>query len=98
MRAGAKNALEQLGPAATEQVLPYLESPDAFARNGAAEVLQNTGVVDELVRTLIADPADARNRRTLQLVVDAGGERFGEAMIARADDGEEDVRALLEGS
>ena len=97
VRAGAKQALETLGPDATEHVLPYLESPDEFARNGAAEVLQNTGVVDEFVRELTADPSSAQTRRTLQLVVDAGGEQFGEAMIARAGGGEEYVRALLDG-
>lgn len=97
VRAGAKQALETLGPDATEHVLPYLESADRFARNGAAEVLQNTGVVDTFVRELTADPSRVETRRTLQLVVDAGGEQFGEAMIARADGGEEHVRALLDG-
>jgi len=97
VRAGAKQALETLGPDATVHVLPYLESPDQFARNGAAEVLQNTGVVDAFVRELTADPSSVETRRTLQLLVDAGGEQFGEAMIARADGGEERVRALLDG-
>lgn len=96
VRAGAKQALVTLGPDATEHVLPYLESPDEFARNGAAEVLQNTGAADSLVAELIAHPSSAETRRTLQLIVDAGGERFGAAMIARSDGGEEQVRALLD--
>jgi HEAT repeat protein len=95
VRTGAKQALTTLGPDATEYVLPHLESPDEFARNGAAEVLQNTGAADELVARLLADPESAEIRRTLQLIVDAGGERFGEAMIARSDGRDEHVRTLL---
>ena len=96
VRAGAKQALATLGRDATEHVLPYLESPDEFARNGAAEVLQNSGVADSLVAELIADPSSVETRRTLQLIVDAGGERFGAAMIARSEGGEEHVRSLLD--
>ena len=95
VRAGAKRALAQLGPEATEHVMPYLESPDAFARNGAAEVLQNTGVVDQLVRELIAGASSELPRRVLHQVIEAGGDRFGEAMIARAGGGEDRLRALL---
>jgi HEAT repeat protein len=95
VRTGAKQALTTLGPDATEYVLPHLESPDEFARNGAAEVLQNSGAADALVAELIADPSSAEIRRTLQLIVEAGGERFGEAMIARSDGRDEHVRALI---
>jgi HEAT repeat protein len=95
VRTGAKQALTTLGQDATEHVLPYLESSDEFARNGAAEVLQNSGAADKLVANLIADPSLAETRRTLQLIVDAGGERFGEAMISRSDGRDEHVRALL---
>lgn len=98
VRTGAKQALTTLGPDATDYVLPHLESPDEFARNGAAEVLQNTGAADRLVAELIADPSSAEIRRTLQLIVEAGGERFGEAMIARSDDRDEHVRTLLTAS
>lgn len=96
VRNGAKQALATLGLDATEHVLPYLESPDEFARNGAAEVLQNTGAADSLVAELIADPSRGEVRRTLQLIVDAGGERFGAAMISRSEGGEDHVRALLD--
>ena len=95
VRAGAKQALATLGRDATEYVLPYLESLDEFARNGAAEVLQNTGAADSLVADLVADPSSDETRRTLKLIVDAGGDEFGEAMIARAGDGEERLRTLL---
>ena len=96
VRAGAKQALATLGPDATEHVLPYLESQDEFARNGAAEVLQNTGAADSLVAELVADPSSAETRRTIQLILDAGGERFGAAMIARSDGDDEQLRELLD--
>ena len=96
VRAGAKQALEALGPEATAHVLPYLESTDQFARNGAAEVLQNSGAADALASELIADPSSAATRQTLQLVVGAGGEGFGAAMYARANGGEEELRVLLD--
>ncbi len=96
VRAGSKQALEQLGPEATEHIVPYLESADAFARNGAAEVLQNTGVVDRLAHELIADPANERARRSLRAILKAGGHQFEEALIARAEGGEQRVRALLD--
>ena len=97
VRTGAKQALAALGPDATDHVLPLLESEDEFARNGAAEVLQDTGAVDRLVRELAANPSDATTRRTLRLVAEAGGTQYGEAMIARAGGlGEERLRELLE--
>jgi HEAT repeat protein len=96
VRAGSKQALEQLGAEATEHIVPYLESEDAFARNGAAEVLQNTGVVDRLARELIADPANEPARRSLRSIIKAGGQQFEEALIARAEGGEQHVRALLD--
>jgi HEAT repeat protein len=85
VRAGSKRALEQLGPDATRYVVPYLESDDAFARNAAAEVLQNTGVVDRLAHELIEDPANEPTRILLSSIVEAGGDRFEEALLARTE-------------
>jgi HEAT repeat protein len=96
VRAAAKRALEQLGPEATEYIVPYLESMDEFARNGAAEVLQNTGVIDRLALELVDDPASEATRRLLRTIVEAGGEQFEEALIARTEGGEQPVRVLLD--
>ena len=49
VRTAAKESLQELGDRATPAVLPALKSDDQFVRDGAAEVLQNIGVVDELV-------------------------------------------------
>ncbi len=46
VRLAAKESLVELGAAAWRVVSEQLESPDEFARNGAAEVLQNLGVID----------------------------------------------------
>ena len=94
VRVGARQALTTLGPNAIEHVLPYLESSDEFARNGAAEVIQNTGVADALVAKLIEEPASGAVQYALRLLVDAGGEPFGAAMFARSED--EQARVLLE--
>jgi HEAT repeat protein len=95
VRAGSKRALEQLGLEATQYVVPHLESADVFARNGAAEVLQNTGVVDRLAHELVDDPANEPARSLLRSIIEAGGDRYEEAMIARAEGGEKRIEALL---
>ena len=41
VRSRSKAALKQLGPEARQYVVPYLESADEFAREGAAEVLRH---------------------------------------------------------
>ena len=96
VRAGAKHALEQLGSGATRYVVPYLESPDAFARNGAAEVLQNTGMVDRLAHEVADHPESEPTRRLLRSIVEAGGDWFEEALVARAKGDEQRIHALLE--
>jgi HEAT repeat protein len=50
VRSAAKDALERLGPAVWREVAAQLSSTDGFARNGAAEVLQNLGVLDWTLR------------------------------------------------
>ena len=95
VRGAAKHALEQLGPEATRYVVPYLESADEFARNGAAEVLQNTGVTDRLASELVDHPESQPERRLLRSIVDAGGNEYEEALIARVEPSEPRVGALL---
>ena len=46
VRLATKEALEALGPNVWREVAVALDSPDAFARNGAAEVLQNLRLLD----------------------------------------------------
>ena len=55
VRAAAKDGLQALGAAAYPALVAALDHPDRFARNGAAEVLQNTGYVDGLVTRTLDD-------------------------------------------
>src|SRR5439155_11936972 len=49
VRQAAKDALVELGPDVKAELVPLLDHPDPFARNSCAEVLQDLGIVDDLV-------------------------------------------------
>jgi HEAT repeat protein len=49
VRVDAREAIEQIGPAAVDHLLRVLEDEDRFARNMAAEALENMGYVDAAV-------------------------------------------------
>ena len=76
VRAAAQSALRSLGLDAVPSVVSVLTHADPVARNGAAEVLQDVGYVDELVRR---DPQS----QILALIYAAGGVRFRAAAEAR---------------
>jgi HEAT repeat protein len=77
VRTAAKDALRSLGRAALPALVPVLSSEDRFARNGAAEVLQDIGVVDQLA---VQEPHGA----LLARIYAAGGQRMREAAEMRA--------------
>ena len=84
VRQAAKDALVQLGPAISEDLVAFLDHRDAFARNSVAEVLQNVGFVDELVVDVEATPPTAtshRSEQVLQDVLAAGGPQFASAVL-----------------
>ncbi len=56
VRDAAKETLSAFGKDVAAALVPALDSPDRFARNGAAEVLQDIGVVDSLLRGSPRDP------------------------------------------
>lgn len=60
VRTAAKEALQEMGAAATPAVIRALEHEDAFARDSAAEVLQTSGALDRLVARAAQDPEAAR--------------------------------------
>lgn len=78
VRDAAKDTLTALGPDVAPLLEPVLDSPDRFARNGAAEVLQDVGVVDELLRTTPHDPLLAR-------IFDAGELDLRNAALGRIE-------------
>lgn len=77
VRTAAKDALRGIGPEAVSALLPVLTDADAFARNGAAEVLQDIGFVDSLAFERPDSPL-------LERIYAAGGERLREAAELRA--------------
>lgn len=77
VRTAAKDALRGMGREAIPALLPVLGSLDEFARNGAAEVLQDIGLVDHLALEEPGSPL-------LQQIYEAGGSRLRAAAEARA--------------
>jgi HEAT repeat protein len=78
VRAAAKDALRSLGSPAAPAVVPYLEHADRFARNSAAEVLQDVGFVDALAAR---DP----HGDLLARIYAAGGRRLRAAAERRVE-------------
>ena len=97
VRTAAKEALERMGPEVWSALVPYLDHADGFARNGAAEVLQNIGILDSLIileaATLRPSPEKIE---MLRKIASAGGTRMTEALLDRVDqDTRPRVRSLL---
>ena len=84
VRTAAKESLQELGEGVAPVVLPALKSDDKFVRDGAAEVLQNIGVVDELIRRLEQSPHDELALRTLRSIFEDGGKAVAGAAMLRA--------------
>jgi HEAT repeat protein len=86
VRTAAKDALQRMGPEMWPALVPYLDHQDHFARNGAAEVLQNIGILDSLI---VLEAATARPSQTkldmLKKIASAGGSRMTEALLDRVD-------------
>jgi HEAT repeat protein len=99
VRTAAKRALESLGPDACDAVWGYLDDDDHFARNGAAEVLQNIGVVRELVDTVTLPGSRYRSDAAAELakVLAAGGSQFEALALEHLDhDARVRVRTVVE--
>jgi HEAT repeat protein len=85
VRVAAKEALEALGPEIWADLVPYLDHPDGFARNGAAEVFQNLGILDSLVVIEAAtDEPGTAKIEMLRKIATAGGLRMADALLERA--------------
>ena len=84
VRTAAKDAFSRLGPATWREVAAQLSSPDRFARNGAAEVLQNLGVLDWTLRGIASGvhPSDEA-MEVLRLALREGGLAMADAAALR---------------
>ena len=79
VREAAREGLVAAGRDVTGALAPALESDDHALRSGAALVLQDVGLVDELVRE--------DDLGKLERILDAGGERLRTAAADRARSG-----------
>jgi HEAT repeat protein len=95
VRSAAKQTLESFGRAAEEVLFMYLEHADEFARNGAAEVLQNIGVVDTLVDGAVLEPDAGPKTELLGKVVRAGGDGLAAAAAERLEPRRPGARHVL---
>jgi HEAT repeat protein len=84
VRAATKDALARLGPGTWRAVAAQLSSSDAFARNGAAEVLQNLGVLDWTLRGIASGvrPSDEA-MDVLKRALREGGVAMADAAMLR---------------
>lgn len=86
VRTAAKEALQRMGSEVWATLVPYLDHPDAFARNGAAEVLQNIGILDSLIVLEAATGRPSADKiEMLRKIAAAGGTRMTEALLERVD-------------
>jgi HEAT repeat protein len=92
VRTAAKETLQAMGAEAVPAIIPYLDSPDKFARNGAAEVLQNLGVVDEILARAIRPEQPVADLGLIRSIMTAGGNGFVQAAVGRS---QPDVRPDL---
>lgn len=85
VRAAAKDGLVALGPATWRAAAAQLSSTDGFARNGAAEVLQNLGVLDWTLRGIASGvrPSDEAVD-VLKRALREGGVAMADAAMLRS--------------
>jgi HEAT repeat protein len=85
VRRAAKEALTQLGPDVWPVLVGMLRGSDRFARNGAAEVIQNLGLLDSLITMEAAsdNPSPAKIDM-LRHITEAGELRLTESLLQRA--------------
>lgn len=85
VRYAVKQSLEAMGLEIADAIVPYLSHADAFARNGAAEVLQNLGAFERLLVQEASASPDPQRLATLGLLARAGGVRMWDSVLARLD-------------
>jgi len=85
VRLASRESLEMMGPEVWPVLVRCLEHRDKFVRNGAAEVIQNLGVLDSLIMLEAATDNPAGTKvAMLQRIAAAGGVRFTESLVERA--------------
>jgi len=84
VRLAVKQMLEGLGSDVWPILVPLLDHPDRFARNGAAEVFQNLGLLDSLiVMEAASDNPTLQKVEMLRRIAAAGGVRLTDSLLER---------------
>ena len=83
VRLAARESLVALGAGVVPVVLGCLEHTDRFARNGAAEILQNLGVLDQHLDDVEAERSDSRQQEELRRILEAGGADMVSSVVLR---------------
>ncbi|MFN7917546.1 MAG: HEAT repeat domain-containing protein [Vicinamibacterales bacterium] len=85
VRLAARESLEMMGSEVWPILVRCLDHRDKFVRNGAAEVVQNLGVLDSLIMLEAASDNPAGTKvAMLRRIAAAGGVRFTESLVERA--------------
>ena len=85
VRLAARESLELMGTEVWPVLVRCLDHPDKFVRNGAAEIVQNLGVLDNLILLEAASDYPTRSKLDmLKRITDAGGIRLTESLVERA--------------
>jgi len=86
VRLAAREALTELGPTVWREAAAQLESADPFARNTAAEVLQNMGVLDMAIAMVErGEPLGEELEQAVGLAFREGGPAMISAAAGRTD-------------
>lgn len=85
VRLAARESLEEMGSEVWPVLVRCLDHPDRFVRNGAAEVVQNLGVLDSLIMLEAASDYPSRSKLDmLKKITEAGGVKFTDSLVERA--------------
>ncbi len=96
VRAAAKASLEMMGAEVWPVLMRLLDHQDEFVRNGAAEVFQNLGILDDLiVMEAASDDPSGSKIDLLRRIAAAGGMRLTDSLIERSGAAAPRVRHLL---
>lgn len=85
VRLAARESLELMGTEVWPVLVRCLDHPDKFVRNGAAEIVQNLGVLDNLIMLEAASDYPSPSKvDMLKRITSAGGIRLTESLVERA--------------
>ena len=95
VRYAAKHSLEMIGGDVEAALLDTLSHDDSFARNGAAEVLQNLGTFERFLMREAAGTPSPAGIEMLKRLAHAGGARMWASALARLGAADQERARML---